>query len=98
MKRALQFALSVVLASGSLATLVVACYLFIIAHSLWTDGYHTDRLQHHEGSPETWRDTLSYLGGLLLFSLPALFVLSIGAVGSLISYKLGSSALRPAGH
>ncbi len=78
--------------------LVVASGIFILAHSLWTDGYHTDRLQHHEGTPETWRDTLSYLRGLLLFSLPAIFVLSLGAIGGVVSYKLGSTALRPTGH
>jgi len=98
MKRALQFTLSVVLGSGSLALLVVACLLFIAAHSLWTDGYHTDWLQHHEGSLETWRDTLSYLKGLFWFSLPALGVFSLGAVGGVVSYRLGASALSPSGH
>lgn len=89
--------MSIVLGSGSLALLVVACSLFVAAHSLWTDAYHTDRLQHHEGSPATWRDTLSYLNGLFWFSLPALAVFALGTAGGVITYKLGSSSLRPAG-
>ena len=52
----------------------VAVQLFLVARFIYTDGYHTQQQMYAPNDPRTWRDTMEYFTGLLLWSIPALVV------------------------
>ncbi len=66
--------LSLLIVAGGVALIGVGVWLFIVAKFIYTDGYHTQRQMYSPNELSTWRETLDYLGGLLLWSIPALIV------------------------
>ena len=65
---------SLPLVAGGVALVGVAVWLFIAASFIYTDGYHTQRQMYAPNDLPTWRDTLNYFLGLLLWSIPAIVV------------------------
>ena len=63
--------LLLVIAAG-VALIGVAAQLFFVARFYYTDGYNTQLQMHAPNGPRTWRGTIDYLTGLLLWSIPAL--------------------------
>jgi hypothetical protein len=78
---------SLLLVTCGVASVAVVVWLFVICRFIYTDYYHTQRQMYAPDDRPTWRDSIDYLLGLLLWSIPSLIVGLPGLILTILGFR-----------